>query len=158
MRVVELGLFEQVADALGGMVPAELGTLHTAARRWGIKVWLDAPDCPREHYEAQVIGAKHVPEASVLALEVGFHAEHPDEAANEAAVAPLVAHQAQLRDALDGEAVIGPFLGRRSWRRASETWVDPDLADPELCFELADRLATYVAVIEPLRGRVGRGR
>jgi hypothetical protein len=152
---VELGLFEQVADALGGMVPPELGVLRTAPRRWGIKVWFDEPECPREHYEAQVVGARHVPEATVLALEVGFHAEHPDEAANEAAVAPLVAAHAELRDGLDGEAVVGAFLGRRSWRRASETWVDPDLDDPELCFELADRLATYVAVIEPLRRTSG---
>lgn len=148
---MELGLFEQVADALAGMVDAELGVLGTAPRRWGIKVWFDAPDCPREHYEAQVVGTRHVPEATVLAIEVGFHAEHPDEAANVAALDALVAHEAELRAGLDGEVVVGEFLGRDSWRRASEVWVDPDLDDPELCFELADRLATYVAVIEPLR-------
>lgn len=148
---MEQSLFEQVADALGGMVDPELGVLRTAPRRWGIKVWFDAPECPREHYEAQVVGQRHVPEASVLALEVGFHAEHPDEAANIAAVAPLIAQQVVGEEELDGEVVIGEFLGRGSWRRASEVWIDPDLGDPELCFELADRLATYVEVIERRR-------
>ncbi len=45
----------------------------------------------------------------------------------------------------------GPFLGRDGWARLSETWLDPDLSEPELCFELADRLATYVEVVEAVR-------
>ena len=45
-------------------------------RRYGIKVWFGPSDPPREHYEAQVIGPNEVKEASVLALEIGFHAEH----------------------------------------------------------------------------------
>ena len=45
----------------------------------------------------------------------------------------------------------GPFLGRSGWQRVSETWADPDLSDPEICFEIADRLAAYVNVLEPLR-------
>ena len=94
-----------------------------------------------------------MPEASALGLELGFHAEHPTEADNDAAIAPLVAAGAALRRALSNDLVIGPFLGRASWRRASEVWVDPDLSDPELCFELADALAAYVAAIEPRRRR-----
>jgi len=39
------------------------------------QVWFGPVKATREHYEAQVIGAKHVPEATVLAIEVGFHAD-----------------------------------------------------------------------------------
>ncbi len=150
---VEHGLFHQVADALVAMVDPDLGALRTAPRRWGIKVWFDEVECPREHYEAQVVGVRHVPEASVLAIEVGFHAEHPAEPANDDALAPLDEAAATLRRALGDDLVIGPFLGRGSWRRASEVWIDPDLSDPELCFEVADRLATYLEAIEPVRRR-----
>ena len=148
---VEHGVFHQVADALAGMVDPGLGRLRTAPRRWGIKVWFDDDECPREHYEAQVLGVRHVPEASVLAIEVGFHAEHPSEADNDDAIAPLVAASRALGRALGDDLVIGPFVGRASWRRASEVWIDPDLSDPELCFELADRLAAYVTEIEARR-------
>lgn len=150
---MELGLFEQVADALRALVPAELGELRTHERRWGLKAWFDADECPREHYEAQVISPKHVADASVLAIEVGFHAEHPKEPDNEAALVPIEAGEAAWRDALGPDAVSGPFLGRSGWLRVSETWADPDLSDPEICFEIADRLATYIEAIEPLRDR-----
>ena len=52
---------------------------------------------------------------------------------------------------LGDDAVAGPFLGRDGWARLSETWIDPDLSEPELCFELADRLATYVEAVEAVR-------
>jgi len=148
---VELELFDQVADALRAMVPGELGDLRTQPRRWGIKAWFEVDDCPREHYEAQVIAAKHVDDADVLAVEIGFHAEHPKAADNAAAVAPLLAAAETWRSELGPEAVAGDFLGRSGWQRVSETWPDPDLSDPEICFEVADRLATYITVIEPLR-------
>jgi hypothetical protein len=150
---MELGLFEQAADALRALVPAELGELHTHERRWGLKAWFDAEACPREHYEAQVIGAKHVPEATVLAIEVGFHAEHPKEPDNEAAFVPIEAAEPTWRADLGPDAVAGPFLGRSGWLRVSETWADPDLSDPEICFEIADRLATYIEALEPVRAR-----
>lgn len=150
---MELELFDQVADALRALVPADLGQLRTQPRRWGIKAWFDAEDCPREHYEAQVISAKHVADAEVLAVEVGFHAEHPKPPDNEAAMAAIVAAPG-WRKALGPEAVAGDFLGRSGWQRVSETWPDPDLGDPELCFEVADRLAAYMAVLEPLRSGV----
>jgi len=76
-------LFEQVADALHGAAPDCLGELRCTHHRYGIKVWLGASTkAPREHYEAQVIGRQQVPEAAVLAIEVGFHAEHADDAEN----------------------------------------------------------------------------
>jgi hypothetical protein len=151
---VELELFDQVADALHAMVSADLGELRTQPRRWGIKAWFDVDDCPREHYEAQVLSAKHVPAASVLAIEIGFHAEHPKAPDNAAAMAPLLAGADWWREELGEEAVAGDFLGRAGWQRVSETWADPDLGDPEICFEVADRLASYIGALEPLRSRV----
>ena len=55
------------------------------------------------------------------------------------------------RAELGPAAVAGPFLGRAGWQRLSETWADPDLSDPELCFEIADCLATYINTLQPLR-------
>ena len=154
MRDVEIGLFDEVGDALRGMVPRELGTLHQRAQRYGIKVWFDSEKPTREHYEAQVIGAKHVEAATVLAIEVGFHAEHTKPAENEAVLARLLAAEARWRPVLGDDAVAGPFLGRAdSWRRVSATWPDPDLGEDDLAVELALRLLDYVTAIEPvLRG------
>ena len=144
-------MFDQVADAVRALVPPDLGTLRTQARRWGLKAWFDAEECPRVHYEAQVISAKHVPGADHLAVEIGFHAEHPRAPDNLAVVAPLRSGESGWRAALGPDAVLGPFLGRGSWQRLSETWPDPDLSDPEVCFEIADCLAAYVLAVEPLR-------
>jgi hypothetical protein len=147
-----LGLFDEMADVLRTLLPPELGEVRMRPRRYGIKVWFDAAAPPREHYEAQVIGARHVEGASVLGLEVGFHAEHPRQEQNDAILAHVLAAEAAWRPVLGAEAVAGPFLGRPDdWRRISETWPDPDLGDPELPFELAARLTDYVTAIEPLR-------
>jgi hypothetical protein len=148
---MESQLFEEVADALRGMLPPELGDLRMRVRRYGIKVWFGAADPPREHYEAQVIGPNDVKEASVLALEIGFHAENPKAADNTRVVAGLVQHEKQWRPVLK-EAVAGPFLGRaKNWQRVSETWPDPDLGDPELAIEVAAQLADYISALEPAR-------
>jgi hypothetical protein len=117
-----------------------------------LKVWFGADTPDKEHYEAQVIGAKHVPDASVLALEIGFHAEHRDPAANDAVLTKVLATEKRWRRQLGADAVAGPFLGRPDdWRRISETWADPDLGDPELGLEVAGRLAEYVEAIERAR-------
>jgi hypothetical protein len=151
---VELPLFDEVSEALRGLLPAGLGELRTRHHRYGIKVWFGPAKPTREHYEAQVIGARHVPEASVLAIEVGFHAEHPDPAENDRALALLLAGQARWRKVLGEPAVAGPFIDdQRGWRRLSETWADPDLGDPDLPIELATRLTDYITVLEPLRAR-----
>ncbi|HEX9683302.1 MAG TPA: hypothetical protein VGA13_09485 [Acidimicrobiales bacterium] len=47
----------------------------------------------------------------------------------------------------------GPFLGRQGWIRVSETWVEPDLDDPDLVPEVCDRLVRYIRSIEPLFDR-----
>jgi hypothetical protein len=155
---VELALFDEVAEVVRGLVPRDLGELRGRAHRYGVKVWFGAPDrAGPEHYEAQVVGARHVPGAKVLAVEVGFHAEHREEAANEAALAVLTGRAARWRKALGGEAEAAGFLGRESWRRLSETWPDVDLGEPGLALELGTRLTDYVLALEPIR-RAGAAR
>lgn len=151
-------MFDGVADALHGLLPDDLGPWRQRNHRYGIKLWFGTTARPdREHYEAQVVGPKLVPDATVLAIEIGFHAEHPDPAANTAALDRLIAParaRCWRRD-LGDEPVAGPFLGREGgdWVRLSETWIDPDLGDPELAFEVAARLVDYAVALEPLRRR-----
>jgi hypothetical protein len=152
MAVVEIPLFEQVADAVRGLVPDALGSIRCRAHRYGVKVWFGDATPPREHYEAQVIGADHSKPAKAVAIEVGFHSEHPSLVDNDAVLATLLAAEDRWRPALGDEPRAGPFLGRANdWRRISETWDDPDLSDGELVFELAARLAEYLAALEPVR-------
>jgi hypothetical protein len=148
---VDSSLFEQVADALRGMLPPELGPLRLRVRRYGLKAWFGPADPPREHYEAQVISPDAVRGAKVLALEVGFHTEHPRQADNDAVIAKLQSGEKKWRRVVGTEAEVGPFLGKADvWRRVSETWADPDLNDEDLPLELATRLTDYVTALEPL--------
>jgi hypothetical protein len=99
-----------------------------------------------------VIGADAVDAAQVLAIEVGFHAEHAKPAENRRVLAQLLEHEGRWRPIVGAEAVAGPFLGRAdSWQRLSETWPDPDLGDPELALEVAARLVDYATALEPAR-------
>lgn len=149
---MDLELFDEVAEMLRGVLPPDLGEPRIWSRRYGIKVWFGPATPPREHYEAQVIGAKLVPDASVLAIEISFHAEHPTLEANDTAMAPLLARPSAWRKTLGRPATAGGFLGRPDdWRRLSETWPDPDLGDPDLGIEIASRLADYLTALEPLR-------
>ena len=151
---MELELFDEVAEMLRGILPPELGEPRIWARRYGIKVWLGPSDPPREHYEAQVIGTQGLKGAKTLALEIGFHAEHPRPEDNETAMAKLLAKPSAWRKALGEDAIAGGFLGRPDdWQRLSETWPDPDLSDPDLGIEIASRLTDYVTALEPLRRR-----
>jgi hypothetical protein len=153
---VQLALFDEVGEALRGLVPVELGAPRLRAQRYGIKVWYGPAKPPREHYEAQVIGAQYVEDAAVLAIEVGFHAEHPKVEDNDLVLRRLVAQRRQWRKALGPHAIAGSFLGRpEDWRRVSETWADPDLGDPDLPIELATRLTDYISVLEPARRSSG---
>lgn len=150
---MELTLFDEVSEVLRGLVPEELGQVRTQARRYGMKAWFGPVTPPRVHYEAQVIGATHVPGAQVLAVEVGFHAEHPKPADNDALLQRLLDAEPRWRPELGADAQPGPFLGRDGWQRLSETWPDPDLGDPELGIELAVRLAEYITALDPLLRR-----
>ena len=151
---MELQLFDEVGEVLRGLVPGELGELRCRHHRYGIKVWFDDEKPSREHYEAQLIGAKHVPDATVLAIEVGFHTEHRDPAENERILKELVSREPRWRKALGTDVVAGAFIDdRHGWQRVSETWPDPDLGDPELAMELAVRLTDYITALEPHRRR-----
>jgi len=152
-RPVEVPLFEEVAEAVRGLAPADLGPVVCRPRRYGVKAWFEAGE-PAEHYEAQVLGARHAPGAKVLALEVGFHLEHRAEADNAAALDRLVAQEKAWRRSLGAEAVAGAFLGRDSWRRVSEVWPDPNLDEAGLAFEVGARLVDYMAAIEPVLRRL----
>ena len=135
----------------GGILPSDLGTLRLRAHRYGIKVWFGAEKPTKEHYEAQVVGARDVPGARTLALEVGFHSEHPKVADNDAVIARLTANEKKWRKEVGKEAEVAPFLGRAdNWRRVSETWLDPDLGEPGIAFEIASRLVDYITALEPL--------
>ena len=148
---MELLLFDAVAEACRTIVPPDLGILRVRSHRYGTKIWFDTERPGREHYEAQVVGAKYVDDATVLALEIGFHAEHPDVSDNDDAVAKLTVAEPSWREVLGDPVVVGPFLGRGDqWRRASETWPDPDLGDEELVLDIADRLVDYIVCFEPL--------
>ena len=149
---MDLSPFEAASALLPGMLPDGLGQVRSQAHKYGMKVWFDTEKATREHYEAQVVGAKDVPGAKVLAIEVGFHSEHSKEAENEAVVEGLRAKEKAWRKAVGKEAEIAVFLGRAGhWRRVSETWLDPDLGDPDLAFEVAARLTDYITAIEPVR-------
>lgn len=154
---MELGLFDEVGEAVRGLVDPALGVVRFRAHRYGVKLWFDTDTPPREHYEAQVIGAKHAPNATVLALEVGFHAEHPKAAENDATLQRLAQNERAWRKMIGRDPVAGPFLGRAdTWRRVSETWPDPDLSDGDLVMDVALRLTDYMTALEPvLRGNGG---
>jgi hypothetical protein len=152
LRGVETdSVFDEVADALRSMVPGDLGEFQQRAHRYGIKCWFGPASPPREHYEAQVINPREVKGAKVLGLEIGFHAEYPNERDNAAVIDHLVAAEKRWRKTVGRDAVVGPFLGRATWRRVSETWPDPDLDDGELVIEVATRLVDYFNAIEPVR-------
>jgi hypothetical protein len=152
LSIVELSLFEAVGELLRGSVPPGLGEVRSRWHRQGIKVWFGPERPTPEHYEAQLIAARHVAGATRSALEIGFHAEHSQVHDNDQVLARLIAHEQRWREVLGHEAVAGPFLGRpTAWRRLSETWPDPDLDDTDLAVELAGRLTDYVTALEPLR-------
>ena len=104
---MELLLFDAVAEACRTMVPSDLGELRIRSHRYGTKVWFDTERPGREHYEAQVVGAKYVEGAAVLAVEVGFHAEHPKLVDNELAVGKLTRSERTWRRVLGDDVVIG---------------------------------------------------
>ena len=149
---MEILLFDEVADVVRGLAPQQFGAVRTKSHRYGIKLWFDTVKPPREHYEAQVLGAKHVNGAKVLGLEIGFHAEHPDPKLNDEVLGKLLGREPKWRKTLGKEPVAGPFLGARTnaWRRVSETWADPDLGEDELGLEIGSRLIDYVTALEPI--------
>jgi hypothetical protein len=148
---MEQPLFEQVGEVARSMTPSELGVFRSRSHRRGIKVWFDTEKAGREHFEAQLLARRHVDGTDGMALEVGFHAEHREEDKNEAVIDLLNTRAIAWRKSLGDEAEVGRFFGADGWRRISEVWLEPDLEDPDLAFEVAARLVDYVTVIEPAR-------
>ena len=150
---MEPELFTEVGDAVRSLLSPDLVDCRIQDRRWSVKVWFGPVEPTRDHYECQVMGRRHIDGGEGIAVETGFHAEHRSEAENEATMAPLVAAEKRWREALGPTAELGPFLGADHWRRLSEVWIDPDLSDPEVGFELASRLTDYIETIEAIRRR-----
>lgn len=140
-------LFDQVADAVTSMTGSDV---HVRAHRRGIKAWFGPGKPPREHYEAQVMPRRHVDGRDGVALEIGFHAEHKELERNEQVIEEARAKEKSWRRQLGKEAEIGVFYGADRWRRISEVWIDPDLEDPELSFEIAARLVDYLTALQPI--------
>ncbi len=144
-------LFDEVGELVHTMAPDDLGDVHMRSHRRGLKVWF-GPNAPvKEHYEAQLIPRRHVDGKDGVALEIGFHSEHKDAAANDAIIDRLVARKKHWQRELGPEAEPGSFLGNDSWRRISDVWLEPDLDDRELGFEIASRLVDYLTTLEPIR-------
>lgn len=145
---MELGVFDEVAELVLAMAP---GDVHVRAHRRGVKVWFDSDDIPKEHYEAQLLSRRYIDGADGMALEIGFHSEYKTEAENDAVIQRVVSSEDEWRSDLGDQATVAVFFGADNWRRVSETWIEPDLDDPEITFEVASRLVDYVTVLEPAR-------
>lgn len=149
---IEAHLFAEVAQLVRTMVPDDVGDVRTRSHRRGVKVWFGPAKPTREHYEAQLMPGRHADLDGVV-LEVGFHAEHPDQAANQVVADRLEASTKRWRKELGEPAELDTFYGRDSWRRLSEVWTEVDDLDddPDAAFEIACRLIDYISVIEPIR-------
>jgi hypothetical protein len=142
---VSRAFFAEVVETLIGFLPPEQSGFSSRVTGRNAKIWFGVE--AREHYEAQLV-RRH----GATVLEIGFHAEHPDAARSDAVLDRILAGEGRWRRTLGPEVETGAFLGRPSpWRRASETWADADLDDPGTAVEAADRLAAYIAALEPLR-------
>lgn len=147
---MEQGFFEHVRDAVQSLLGDAHGEPYGSSHRRGVKIWFGVTDgrAAKEHYEAQLIRAD-----GDVALEIGFHAEHREPAANRRTLDALVEHESSWRKELGPEAEAGPFLGMDDWTRVSEVWPAPDPDDPDAPMEIAARLADYIDAIEPARQR-----
>lgn len=145
--MLEAHLFDHVADAVQSMTGPEV---RLRSHRRGVKAWFDAVKPPREHYEAQLIARRHVDGNDGIALEIGFHAENKDSNLNDQVLDHARSKEKVWRRQLGKEAEIGVFLGADQWRRISEVWIEPDLDDPELAFEVAARLVDYLTALQPV--------
>jgi hypothetical protein len=138
--------YENVADAVTNFLPPAYRDFHRYSTAANLKLWYG--DNGREHYEVQI-----VKRGKVLGLEIGFHAEHRDVAANDVVLARLVKTEKQWRKTLGKDPEVGAFIGHlgKTWRRVSEVWEDSLTDGSETAVDAAERLATYITVLEPLR-------
>lgn len=144
-------VFDEVAEYIRALLPDELGEARLRSHRRGVKIWFDTVKPPKEHYEAQMLARRHVDGKEGLAVEIGFHSEHPKREQNEDVVGHLDDVEVKWRKQLGDTAEAGLFFGADHWTRLSEAWIEPDMDDPEFAFEVASRTIDYITVIEPLR-------
>lgn len=149
--MLELSTFEEVAELVRAMTPQELGPVQVSGRRRGAKAWFGSEATAKEHYEAQLLSRRYVDGAEGAAIEVGFHSEYKDVAENEAVIDQLTTVEKKWRKELGTSPEVDVFFGAENWRRVSETWIEPDLDDPDIAFEIASRLVDYIAAIEAVR-------
>lgn len=142
---ISRGFFEWVFEAFEGFASVVDGDLQWSSHGRGLKVWYG--EAKKEHYEAQLVKGS----SGAVGLEIGFHAEHPNDDDNQVLLDRLVGSESVWRDELGAEAEAGMFIGADRWRRISEVWDAPDPDDPEATIEIGARLADYVIAIEPLR-------
>lgn len=137
--------YECVGDALLGFLPPSLRDFQWYRTAHNLKLWYGDG---HEHYEVQIIKR-----GKVLGLEIGFHAEHKNKELNEEALSKLLACEKKWRTKLGKEPEVGQFIGTRfaAWRRVSEVWEDSLSDGPETAVDAAERLATYIQTLEPLR-------
>ncbi len=145
--------FDQIDDELRGLLGRALNGYRSVRTGGLIKLWFDDP---ASHFEAQRISARSAPEGRPV-MEVGLHLEHPSARMNDQILERLLgcrdAWRADLPRAEAGPA-FGPQSGR--WRRLSELLDDEadqapgPLDDPDLASEVAERLARYVRILQPL--------
>jgi hypothetical protein len=137
--------YDTVADALTGFLPPSLRDFEWYRSSHNLKLWYG--DEGREHYEVQIIKR-----GKILGLEIGFHAEHKDATRNENAIAKLLKVEKRWRAKLGKDPEAGAFIGTRfgNWRRISEVW-DSVNDDPGVAVDAAERLASYIQTLEPLR-------
>ncbi|MFT7475176.1 MAG: hypothetical protein ACI81L_002113 [Verrucomicrobiales bacterium] len=148
---MELTAFDEVAELVRAMTPAEIGDVRVRAHRRGVKVWFDTEAPTKEHYEAQLLSRRYVDGVEGMALEIGFHSEHKEMQRNVSVIDRIRTSEKSWRRELGKEPQMDVFYGADNWRRVSESWIEPDLEDPEITFEIASRLVDYVSVIEPAR-------
>jgi len=148
---MDLSAFDEVAELVRAMTPAEIGDVRVRAHRRGVKVWFDTEAPTKEHYEAQLLSRRYVDGLEGMALEIGFHSEHKEMDRNVSVIDRICTTEKSWRKELGKEPQVDVFYGADNWRRVSESWIEPDLEDPEITFEIASRLVDYVSVIEPAR-------
>lgn len=148
--MLEGHLFDDVADAVQSLIGPEV---RLRSHRRGIKAWFGPGKPPREHYEAQLMPRRYVDGTEGVAIEIGFHAENKEVERNDRVVDDARSKEQKWRKQLGKEAEIGVFFGADKWRRISEVWLEPDLDDPELSFEIAARLVDYLTALEPIIGQ-----
>ncbi|MCH7788375.1 MAG: hypothetical protein IH940_02930 [Acidobacteria bacterium] len=147
---MDKNLFANVDDIVRSLYSGDVDQLFSKSHRYGVKIWIGTPEPPKVHYEAQVLGRHHVDGEEGLAVEIGLHCEHRDEAENESILNSLLERSKKWEPVLGEEASAGVFYGAENWRRLSDVWIEPDLSVDDIDVEIASRMTDYIETLQPL--------